>query len=103
MISRFFTSTITQSRHGYVDDKSTLASIGTFQGHIQQASQDITQNFDDALNITHVVWCAKEEDVKISDVLVSEGRTYTVRRVNTNEVTSTGINQHLEILVEQSA
>lgn len=101
-IERFYTTTITQKRHGYTGDKSSLSTLGTFNGHIQVAQQDRVQQFDQSLNISHLIWCEQNQDIKIGDILEASGNTYKVKLINDMNISSTGQNQHLELEVEQT-
>lgn len=102
MIEKFYTTTFTQKRQGYTDDKSTLLTLGTFLGHIQTLQQDRVQQFDASLNISHSVWCAKTQDIKVGDILEVGSDKYKVKLVNKMNISSTGSNQHLELEVEQT-
>lgn len=99
MISRFFTTTFTVYRLTYTGNKGSYGSSGTFMGHLQQASQEDIINGRQQESITHTIWCAPSTNVKVSDRLAADGRSYTVRAIQEND--SVGANQHLEVLVER--
>jgi len=101
-ITRFFKTAITVKRMVMTGDKGVSTELGTFNGHIQQLKQDRIIDFAGNLDVDHSVWCAKDTNVQTSDILVADGINYLVKQIQKNVVTSTGSNQHLEILVKKT-
>jgi NhaP-type Na+/H+ and K+/H+ antiporter len=102
MIERFYTTTATKKRMVYTNDKSTLSGTTTFNCHIQMAGSR-TQEFDATLKISHIIWCQKDTDVKVGDVLEVGSIKYKVKFIETHIITSTGENQHKELACEITA
>ena len=100
MISRYFTTSIAVKRMVWIGNASQDTALGTFLGHIQQATAEYAEQLQSAYGITHSVWCAKGTNVKAGDTLtIATGDyagTYNVRNVQVN---ATGRNQHLELIV----
>jgi hypothetical protein len=97
-IERFYQTTITNTRMTWSNESSAEASVGSFSGHIQQASPEYAQLIGTAHAQTFLVWCAVSEDVDPGDTLTiaagSYAGTYSVKHIQTN---ATGANHHLEI------
>ena len=98
-IYTFFTVSIANSRPTWVANKSTLVAVGTFMGHVQQASPEYTIQIGEACGLVFSVWCPKGTDVATGDKLtIATGDyagTYSVRGVQKN---ATGENEHLELV-----
>lgn len=75
-----------------------LGVIGTFNGHLQQASSDLTETLKSQFNLAHKIWCAIGENIEVGDILTEGTDTYSVRAVDRKEI---GANKHLEILAER--
>lgn len=97
-ISRFYTTTFTVYRQVYVGNKSSLSSIGTFDGHIQQASPEIAEFIGISFSKAFTVWCDESEDVQESDV-IEDGATQYIVRAKQNNVAA-GDNKHLQLIVQ---
>ncbi|KKT72763.1 MAG: hypothetical protein UW68_C0026G0012 [Candidatus Collierbacteria bacterium GW2011_GWB1_44_6] len=97
-ITSFFTTTFTIKRMVYTANKSALQTAGTFNGYIQQLSQQKLQEIAGALKVSHAIWCAVDTVVNLGDVLEVGTNKYAVKAIQTN---NTGGNQHLELLVEK--
>lgn len=97
-IERFYTTTFTVTRQTWVDDKSTLGAVGTFLGHIQQATSDVLNQYE-GLRLTKgwIVWCKPDTDVTEGDRLSVGDNTYDVRFVENRNVGSEG---HLQLVLE---
>lgn len=100
MISKFFTTPITTKRMVWTGNSAEDTALGSFSGHVQQASPEFTQQIGEAFGKTFSVWCAVDTDVKEGDTLtIATGDyagTYNVRNVQKN---ATGSNEHLELVV----
>jgi len=72
-------------------------SIVTGEGHIQQASKELTERYAMSFQNSFVVWLTIGTDIEIGDTLTSSGKTYTVRGINTLDY---GINKHIEAVIE---
>lgn len=98
MIQRHFTTTFTVKRMVWTGNTSADTTLGTFKGHIQQASAEYAEQLRSAYGVTHSVWCAKGTDVKTGDTLViatgDYAGTYNVRNIIVHAV---GHNQHFEL------
>lgn len=103
MIEKFYTKTITVLRNVWVDESgysgSSLDTVGTFKGHIQQVSPELASNL--ALNYTtsFAIWCKPNTDVKVGDILKCDNVTYSVRLIQDNNFV--GLNRHWELVVER--
>ena len=98
-IERFYTTSFEVSRpEAGEDGRSEVTSLGSFMGHLQQATTEEATKFAQGALITHFVWCGTDTDVKAGDTLSADGRTYSVRGVQKNEL---GGNPHLMLLAEQ--
>ena len=99
MISKFFTTTIANSRMTWVLNASSEVAVGSFSGHVQQASPAFAEQLGQAWGKTFSVWCAKGTDVAEGDTLtIASGDysgTYSVKNVQKN---ATGANEHLELV-----
>lgn len=99
-IARFYTTTITNTRMSWSGDSSALASVGSFTGHIQQASPEFTEFVGEAWGKVFVIWCDEATDIEAGDTLtIAAGDyagTYSVKNIQIN---ATGENQHLEVTV----
>lgn len=104
MISRFFTKTFTVYRLGWTEDEedneySEEELIGTFTGHLQQASPEITQNLGLNFGTTFTVWCNPSANVQLGDKIVHDEVIYDVRLIQNNS--NVGTNTHLELVIEK--
>lgn len=102
MINDFYTTLFTVKRLEWTEDEdynqySVIASVGSFSGHIQQASPELTQSLGLSFSKTFTIWCAVDEDVEEGDVLDSAEGEYLVKAVQKNNL---GANAHLELVVE---
>lgn len=99
-ITRFYTTTITNTRMSWSGDSSAEASVGSFSGHVQQASPEMAAHVKHAYGQVHQIWCDEATDVEAGDTLtIASGDyagTYNVKHVQMNAV---GNNQHLELIV----
>jgi len=103
MISNFYKTTFTIMRNSWTNgdtySNSTETEIGTFIGHLQQATADLTENLN--LNFTNrfIIWCNIDSGVAVGDRLTTGGKSYSVEAIQDN--TSVGANKHLELMVER--
>lgn len=102
MIEKFYTTTFEVNRAVWKTDEalnqySELSTVGTFLGHIQQASAQLVQNLGLNLTKTFTIWTYVDTDVIEGDSIETFEAIYTVRAIQKND---TGANQHLEIVVE---
>lgn len=100
-IKRFFTTSFTVTRQTWTGDSSALVSQGTFDGHIQQASADIMQQYE-GLRLTKawIIWCAPTVDVEEGDRITQGSDTYDVRFIENRNM---GANAHLHLICEKHA
>lgn len=102
MIEKFFTTTFEVNRAEWKTDESSnqyseLVTIGTFLGHLQQASAQLAENLGLNMTKTFTIWCPVDTHVIEGDSIETYEAIYTVRAIQKN---NTGVNQHLEIVVE---
>ena len=99
-IERFYTTTIVNTRMDWSNESSAEVSVGSFLGHIQQATPDMIEHIAEAWGKVFMVWCAKGTDVETGDTLtIASGDyagTYSVKNIQINAV---GDNEHLELTV----
>lgn len=99
-ISRFFTKTFTVSRMVWTDNKSAMGEVGTFLGHLQQASTQLTQELGLAFGTAYTLWCPVGTDIEREDTIAYGGYKYSVRGIN--ERNYLGANKHLEIILQRN-
>lgn len=99
MISDFYTTTISVFRQTFVNNKSSLALQGTFNGHIQQGTESRLQEYlGFRFTKAFTVWCASDTDVKKGDRLTEGDNAYDVRFTEDRDV---GSNGHLVVIAEK--
>lgn len=101
-ISDFFTTAFTINRAVWdtdVDgnDFSEEEEAGTFNGHRQQASAELSQNLGLSFTKSFTIWCPVETDVKEGDTIIAEDGSYSVRAIQVNDI---GGNTHKQLVVE---
>ena len=81
-------------------DSPALVSVGSFTGHVQQATPEAVEFLGEALGTVFTIWCAKGTDVQKGDTItIASGDysgTYSVKAIQKN---ATGSNEHLEITI----
>jgi hypothetical protein len=101
MIDDFYTTEFTVTRNEIDEDEygyySDSTQVGTFYGHLQQATQEMIERFGMNYQTAYAIWCSTDTDVKIGDTLEDDTRTYTVSAIQTNDL---GNNPHLKLAVE---
>lgn len=98
MIEKFYTTTFTVKRQEYTNNKSSLVTKETFQGHLQQAGADIMQQHQGLRQSkTWSIWCPADTDVQEGDRL-SADKEYDVRFVENRNVGEQG---HLQLITEE--
>lgn len=99
-IERFYTTTCVVTRMTWANESSAEASVGTFLGHIQQATPEYVQHIAEAWGQTFIIWADKDADVEDGDSIEIESGdyagTYNVKNIQLN---ATGNNKHKEIVV----
>lgn len=105
MINKFFDKTFTILRKEWTTDDDGYQSsvddeVGTFKGHLQQATPQLAVNMRMNFTTTFSVWCPPNTDVRLGDTIVYDGIYYTVREKQNNGFV--GKNKHLELVVELS-
>lgn len=103
MINARFTTTFSIERNGWVEESgysySALSTIGTFKGHLQQASPEMVQNLALNFSVAYICWCPPDTAVKLGDTLVVGNDRYDVRLIQDNSFV--GANKHLELALEK--
>lgn len=99
-IERFYTDTFTIKRMTWSGDSSaSLVVQGTFNGHIQQGTQD---RFQEHLGLEFTkafsIWCAPSTDIQEGDRIEKGSDEYDVRFVENRNV---GNQAHLQAIVEK--
>lgn len=99
-IKRLFTETVSVERMVWTGNSSSRSAIGSFSGHIQQATPELAQSLGETWSKVFTIWSALGTDVAEGDKLtVASGNyagTYTVQQIQKN---AHGDNGHLEIVV----
>ena len=100
-IDKYYTKTFSVNR--MVQDAGEkwgqeLGVIGSFNGHIQQISRELTETLKSQFNLTHMIWCSLDEDVEVGDVLTEGSNTYSIKAIDRKEL---GANKHFELLAEK--
>lgn len=99
-IKRLFTESIAVTRMVWTGNSSSQSSIGSFNGHIQQASPELAETLGETWSQVFSIWCDLGTDVEEGDKLVvafgNYADTYYVQQIQKN---ATGINAHLELVV----
>lgn len=84
----------------WTGNSSEESAVGSFSGHVQQATAEFVEKIGQAFGKTFLVWCAKTTDVTEGDTItIATGDyagTYNVQNKQTN---ATGANEHLELVV----
>ncbi len=101
MIQKFYTTEFKVYRdkwktdeHGKYTEKSL---IGTYNGHLQQATPELAQQLGLKYTNTFTLWCDVLTDIQESDDVLISSVKYTVSAIQKNLV---GINQHLEVILQ---
>ena len=97
-IGGFFTTNFTVKRKKWVDDKTTVVQVDTFDGQIQKTDIGLAEQFDTALMKTFTIWANIDINVAEGDTLYDDYYTYSVRAVRRYNI---GNNQHTRIIVER--
>lgn len=107
MIEKWYNSTATVKRHIESGNTSEQSTIGTIDGHLQQARPELVESLNMDFSTAFTFWCAPDSDIKRADELIIEqgfpaspGDTekYSVRAIQENY---TGRNKHLEVVIER--
>ncbi len=100
-ISDWYTTTFTVKRMVYGgsdvggdNNKSSLETQGTFNGHLQQADPNLVASLAQTYKLDFLIWCSRSEDVQVGDQLEEGSNKYTVMALQDN---STGSNDHYEL------
>lgn len=100
MIERLFTESISVARLSWTGDLASEGVVGSFTGHVQQASPEMAESLGETWSKVFSVWCALGTDVIEGDKLtIATGNyagTYNVKQIQKN---ATGANAHLELVV----
>lgn len=103
MIDSKYTTTFTIKRNAWVEESgysySTLSTITTFKGHLQQASPEMVQNLALNFSVAYICWCPPDTAVKLGDTLHVGDDVYDVRLIQDNSFI--GSNKHLELALEK--
>lgn len=79
--------------------KQEMSQNGSFYGHKQRATSELTQNLGISFTKGYTIWCPVDSDVYEGDNLLDdEGNYYSVTAINPRNY---GNNQHLQLVVEQ--
>ena len=77
------------------NNKSSLVTQGTFNGHLQQASPNLVASVAATYKLDFIVWCARTEDVVVGDILILGSDQYSVMAIQDN--LAAGGNKHYEL------
>lgn len=100
-IRRFFTKTVIIRRLSSLGGhKKQFQSTATVDGHIQEMSREARQRLGILEERTWIGWFDIEEDICEGDILIDNYDTrYSVKEVTKKDY---GVNQHLQIILEES-
>jgi hypothetical protein len=99
-IDRFFTKTFTVSRMVWTNNKSEMGEVGTFLGHLQQATTELTRELGLAFGTAFTLWCPVRTNIEREDTIACGDYKYSVRGIN--ERNYTGGNKHLEVTLQRN-
>lgn len=97
-IDRWYNTTFYVWRMQWSGDSSQESSISSFNGHIQQAKEELTEYAQLAFSLGFIIWCDENTDIKEGDKISDGENFYHVRSIRKRQ--SAGSNKHLELLVE---
>lgn len=100
MIERFYTTSFTVKRMVWAGGKSSLSEVATFDGHIQQGTDERFQEYK-GLTFTKAftIWAPTSVNVVEGDIVNDGTNDYSVRLFQNREI---GANSHNEIIVEKT-
>lgn len=101
-IQDFFTKLFVVKRPTWFKDEeqndySELAESGQFNGHIQQAGENLVASLGLTFTTAYTIWCPIDTDVRIGDTIDSIDGRYSVKGIQKND---NGINRHLQLVVQ---
>lgn len=96
MINKRYNTTFSNQRMVWYDEYTELQEASSFNGHIQQASAELSESLGLTYTKAYVIWCSLNAPVEIGDQLTS-GKTYIVRAIKDLLV---GNNKHKQLYVE---
>lgn len=99
-IERFFTKTFTTKRQVWVNNKSSISTIGTFKGHLQQTKVELVRELGLSFGNTYTLYCPHDTNILREDLLEYGGDTYSVRQIAQKDYATTA-NKHLQIIIEK--
>ena len=99
-IHRFFTKQVIIRRLKDVSGrKKAFSSTATVSGHIQELGREARQRIGIIEERAWIAWFVLEADIKEGDQAIDEyGTIYKVKEVTKKDY---GINQHLEVILEE--
>lgn len=101
MIEKFYTTTFKVYRDEWKEDENgkytERSLIGTYNGHLQQATPELAQQLGLKFTNTFTLWCGVLTDIQESDEVWVGSTKYAVSAIQKNLV---GINQHLEVILQ---
>lgn len=84
----------------WMDDSSSLVSVGSFSGHTQQANAEMAELIGETFGSVFTVWCDEATDVEAGDTLsVASGDYAGSYTVKNKKVNSVGNNKHIALTV----
>jgi len=99
MIQKWYTTTFTVKRQTWSGESSSNVSQGTFNGHIQQMSDENLQQFLGLrFGKAFKIYCAPATDIKEGDRIENGSINYDVKFILDRNIGTEG---HLEVIVEK--
>lgn len=99
-IEKFYTTTITNARMAWSNESSAEVSVGSFSGHVQQATPEYTEFIGEAWGKVFLIWCDEATDIEAGDTItIASGDyagTFSVKNIQIN---ATGNNKHFEVTI----
>lgn len=99
-IQRFFTKTFTVKRQVWTSNKSSISTIGTFKGHIQQTKVELVKELGLSYANSYTLYCPHTTNILKEDIVEYGTDVYSVRQIAIKDY-GTVTNKHLQIILEK--
>jgi hypothetical protein len=97
MIAKNYNTTFTNERMVWYDEYAELDDTASLNGHLQQASAELSESLGLTFTKAYVVWCGLNTAVEVGDQITADSTTYIVRAIKDLLV---GNNKHKQLYVE---
>lgn len=99
MIEHTFNKSFDVYRVTYGDDnKSSESTVATFKGHLQQTSQELTEQLDLSFTQSFTLWCPVDANITEGDTVKDGTYSYSVKDVR---VLDYGQNTHKRVILQR--